>query len=60
MYKKDIDIYQLGPVGDKVEQWKLKGAFITNASFGDLDWADGTGVVEISLTISYDYAVLEF
>ena len=23
-YKKDIDIYMLGPVGDKIENWKLK------------------------------------
>jgi hypothetical protein len=27
-YKKNIDFYMLGPVGDKIEQWKLKGAFI--------------------------------
>ena len=25
-YKKNIDFYTLGPVGDKVEQWKLVGA----------------------------------
>lgn len=60
MYKKDIDFYQLGPVGDKIEQWKLKGAFISSANFGDVDWSDGSGFVEISLTITYDYAVLEF
>jgi len=27
-YKKNIDFYALGPVGDKVEQWKLVGAWI--------------------------------
>ena len=59
MYKKDIDIYQLGPIGDKIENWKLKGAYIASAAFGDLDWA-ASDVVEISLTITYDYAVLEF
>jgi hypothetical protein len=58
-YKKDIDIYMLGPVGDKIEQWKLKGAFINNAVFNDLDWAS-SDPSEISLTLSYDYAVLEF
>jgi hypothetical protein len=50
----------LGPVGDKIEQWTLKGAFITQANFGDLDWATGTDPATIELTISYDYAILEF
>ena len=58
-YKKDIDIFMLGPVGDKVEQWTLKGAFITSANFGDMDWAS-SDVVSIELTLSYDYAILEY
>ena len=60
MYKKDIDIYMLGPVGDKIEQWKLKGAFISQANFGDLDWSNATDPASIELTLSYDYAILEF
>ena len=59
-YKKDIQCYMLGPVGDKIEQWTLKGAFINNAVFNDLDWANATDPAEITLTLSYDYAVLEF
>ena len=59
-YKKDIQCYLLGPVGDKIEQWTLKGAFINNAVFNDLDWANATDPAEITLTLSYDYAVLEF
>ncbi len=58
-YKKDLDIYMLGPVGDKIENWKLKGAFINNAVFNDLDWASNDPS-EISLTLSYDYAILEY
>jgi hypothetical protein len=58
-YKKDIDLYMLGPVGDKIEQWKIKGAFITNATFNDLDWASNDPS-DITLTIAYDYAILEF
>jgi hypothetical protein len=58
-YKKDIDIYMLGPVGDKIENWKLKGAFINNAVFNDLDWASNDPS-DISLTLSYDYAILEY
>ena len=58
-YKKDIDIYMLGPVGDKIENWKLKGAFINNAVFNDLDWASNDPS-DITLTLSYDYAILEY
>ena len=58
-YKKDLDIYMLGPVGDKIENWKLKGAFINNAVFNDLDWASNDPS-EITLTLSYDYAILEY
>ena len=58
-YKKYIDFYMLGPVGDKVEQWKLVGAFISSAEFGDVDWSSNEPVM-ITLTITYDYAILEF
>ena len=58
-YKKDIDIYMLGPVGDKIENWKIKGAFINCAVFNDLDWASNDPS-EITLTLSYDYAILEY
>ena len=37
-YKKDVTINVLGPVGDKVEEWTLKGTWIVNANFNDLDW----------------------
>jgi hypothetical protein len=58
-YKKDLDIYMLGPVGDKIEQWKIKGAFISSANFGSLDWAtDDPATIE--LTLSMDYCILEF
>ena len=59
-YKKDVDFYMLGPVGDKIEQWKLKGAFITSANFGDLDWSNATDPASIEITLTYDYAILEF
>ena len=59
-YKKDLQIYMLGPVGDKIEQWTLKGAFITTANFGSLEWASATDVADITLTLAYDYAILEY
>ena len=49
-YKKDIDIYMLGPVGDKIENWKIKGAFINSAVFNDLDWSSNDPS-EITLTL---------
>jgi len=58
-YKKDITFNMLGPVGDKVEEWTLKGAFISAATFGDMDWAT-EDPVQIELTLKYDYAILQF
>jgi len=58
-YKKDITFYMLGPVGDKIEQWTLKGAFIESANFGDLSF-ESNDPAEITLTLQYDYAILEF
>jgi hypothetical protein len=58
-YKKEVRFHTLGPVGDVVEEWVLKGAFIQNASFGQGDWSSSTPM-EISLTISMDYAILNY
>ena len=58
-YKKDVDFYMLGPVGDKIEQWKLKGAFIISANFGDVAF-DSNEPATIELSLAYDYAILEF
>ena len=58
-YKKDITFNVLGPVGDTVEEWTLKGAFIQAATFSDMDYS-ATNVSDISLTLRYDYAILQF
>jgi len=58
-YKKDITFNLLGPVGDIVEEWTLKGTFIQSANFGTLDYAT-SDPVEIALTLQYDYAILQF
>ena len=58
-YKKDVYIRTLGPVGDVVEEWILKGAFCTNATFGDMDWTSDAPA-NISMTISMDYAILNY
>ena len=58
-YKKNIVLNTLGPVGDIVEKWTLYGSWIQDATFGDLAF-DASEPVEITLTLRYDYAILEF
>jgi hypothetical protein len=58
-YKKTVTINVLGPVGDIVEEWELKGCYIENANFGDLDFSS-SDPAEITLSLKYDYAVLQF
>ena len=58
-YKKEVTFNVLGPVGDVVEEWILKGCYIQDASFGDLDFGS-SDPVEIALTLRYDYAILQF
>ena len=58
-YKKDITINVLGPVGDIVEEWTLKGAWIQDATFGPLTF-EGNAPAEITVTLRYDYAILQF
>ena len=58
-YKRDITFNILGPVGDIVEEWTLKGAYIEAANFGAMDYAT-SDPVEIGLTLKYDYAILQF
>ena len=58
-YKKDVTFQVLGPVGDIVEEWKLKGAWCQDVTFGDLD-NSSSDPIEISMTMRYDYAILQF
>ena len=58
-YKKDIHIQTLGPVGDVVEEWILKGAYCQSANFGDMDWTSDTPA-NIAITMEMDYAILNY
>jgi len=58
-YKKDVSIQVLGPVGDVVEEWTLKGAFVSAAEFGELNWETGDPIM-INVTLSMDYCILQF
>lgn len=59
-YKKELTINVLGPVGDKVEEWKLIGAFIVSADFQEMDWSDDGAAQMITLNVAYDYAILQY
>tara|TARA_R110000796_G_scaffold205143_2_gene321163 strand:+ start:281 stop:769 length:489 start_codon:yes stop_codon:yes gene_type:complete len=59
-YKKDLTINVLGPVGDIVSEWILKGAFITSTNFGEYNWDTVDSAVNIQITVAIDYAVLNF
>tara|TARA_R110002126_G_scaffold22714_8_gene80609 strand:- start:2029 stop:2514 length:486 start_codon:yes stop_codon:yes gene_type:complete len=58
-YKKDLTFNVVGPVGDIVSEWVVKGALITEAAFGDYGW-DNDGAQEITMTVQPDYCVLNF
>jgi len=59
-YKKDLTFNVLGPVGDVVSEWILKGALISNASFGDYSYDTVDQAVEITMEVAIDYAILNF
>ena len=59
-YKKDLTIDVLGPVGDIVSEWVIKGAFIKGGNFGEYNWDTDAQAVNLSLTIGMDYCVLNF
>ena len=59
-YKKDLVLDVLGPVGDVVSEWILKGAFIKDANFGDYNWDTADTAVNITMTVAVDYCVLNF
>lgn len=58
-YKRDVQLKLLDPVGTVVELWDIKGAFITEANFGDLSYDEGAPA-EISITLRFDNAVLQY
>ena len=58
-YKRDCQLKLTDPIGTIVELWDIKGAMLTSAGFGDLDY--GTeDPAEIALTIRFDNCVLQY
>jgi hypothetical protein len=58
-YKKDLVLNVLGPVGDVVSEWIIKGAYCKTANFGAYDWSN-EAAVSIDITIAMDYCVLNY
>jgi hypothetical protein len=58
-YKRDVQLKMLDPVGTVVELWDIKGAFITEAGFGELSYEEGVPA-ELTMTLRFDNAVLQF
>jgi hypothetical protein len=58
-YKRDIQLKMLDPIGTVVELWDIKGAFITSANFGSLDYG-GEEIMQVDLNLKFDNCVLQF
>jgi len=58
-YKKIITLNMLGPVGDIIGEWVIKGAFVQSSNFGQYNWSTDEAI-SVELTIAMDYCVLNF
>ena len=59
-YKKDLTLNLLGPVGDKVEEWIIKGAQITKVDFDKATWENDNNMIYCKLTIQPDFCILNY
>ena len=58
-YKRDLQLKMLDPIGTVIELWDIKGAFITQANYGSLNYS-GDDIMVIDLTLKIDNCVLQF
>ena len=59
-YKKDLTLDIMGPVGDIVSEWIMKGCFITSAAFGEYSYDSPDTAVNLTMTVQPDYCILNF
>ena len=59
MYKRNVEIKMVDPMGTVVQHWILEGCWVQDANWGDMDYADGAPV-EIALTLRFDRSILQF
>lgn len=58
-YKRDIQLKLVDGPGNVIELWDIKGAFMSSLNYGELTYEEQK-MLEISVTIVYDNAVLQF
>ena len=58
-YKKDCSLAILGPVGDVVSEWVIKGAFIKETGFGSYDWAPADPTM-LCISLGMDFCELNY
>ena len=58
-YKRDFNLKLLDPVGTVVELWSIRGAFVSDVNFGDLDYSS-SDPTEIALVLKIDSAILQY
>jgi len=58
-YKKDVTLNALGPVGDIVGEWIIKGSFVVSSNFGQYNWST-EDAINVELQLAMDYCVLNF
>lgn len=59
-YKKDLTINVIGPVGDIVSEWVVKGAFPISVDFGEYNYDTENAAQEIKVELRPDYFVLNY
>lgn len=58
-YKRNITLKLLDPQGSVIELWDIRGAWIKESNFGDLDYSSNDNA-EISMKIRFDNAILQY
>lgn len=58
-YKKNVELEMLDPAGVVIEKWILEGTFLTNVSFGSLDYSS-EDITEITATLRPDRCILVY
>jgi len=53
-----VEFEELSGTGGTLGTWKLQNAFITNVTFGDLDYAD-EALLDINIQFKYDWATYD-
>ncbi len=58
-YKRDGQLWMLDPYGNQVELWEMKGVWVKESNFGDLDYDSNEGA-DIELSLRFDLSCLMF